>query len=124
MLADFGVFYLLPGEEKERLTGGAIGRDRFHHPVLGAGISAFGAYYRQDWKTAERTWDVLLANPYARIDLREPSGAQGLVELPGAIPWINTNEASQWSLNTILSLELIADALPNALSEEESVHEA
>jgi hypothetical protein len=74
--------------------------------------------------TAERTWDVLLANPYARIDLREVAGAEDPAARPGIIPWINTNEASQWSLNTILSLELIADALPAAIAEEEPEHEA
>ncbi|MNY78374.1 hypothetical protein D3C86_2185920 [compost metagenome] len=26
--------------------------------------------------------------------------------------WMNTNEAAQWSLNTIISLELIPDSMP------------
>lgn len=28
------------------------------------------------------------------------------------VDWMNTNEASQWSLNTIIALELIAESLP------------
>jgi hypothetical protein len=31
------------------------------------------------------------------------------------IDWMNTNEASQWSLNTILSLELISEWLPSSV---------
>ncbi|GAB2670734.1 hypothetical protein ACFQWB_04770 [Paenibacillus thermoaerophilus] len=114
MLAEFGWFYLLLPEEKTRYTEGRISPDRFHHPVLGAGIAAYGAWRRNDREAAERTWAVLLENPYARTDLRRSAVERRYLSPLPEIGWINTNEASQWSLNAILALELIPDSLPEA----------
>lgn len=113
MLAEFGVFYNLPQEEKDAITGGIInGPLRFEHAVLSVGIAAYGAYYRQDTATAERSWSILLANPFGRVNLqREAARVQYVHEL-NEIDWMNTNEASQWSINAIISLELIAAELP------------
>lgn len=113
MLAEFGVFYNLPQEEKDAWSGGAItGKLRFEHPVLSVGIAAYGARYRGDRATADRCWDILLRNPFGRTNLASRRRTVRQVRNMGEIEWMNTNEASQWSLNTIIALELIAEALP------------
>ncbi|MFD1956032.1 hypothetical protein ACFSL6_18105 [Paenibacillus thailandensis] len=113
MMADFGIFYNLPQEEKDQITGGAISTKRFEHPVLTLAIVAYGAWFRKDKRTADFAWSTLLGHPFAYTDLeRDAASVQYVGELQ-EIDWINTNDASQWSLNTIISLELIADALPD-----------
>lgn len=112
MMADFGLFYLLPQEEKDKLTGGAISHSRFEHPVLSIAIVAFGAFYKQDGQAARAAWDELLENPFARVDLQSGAVDVKYVDSLREIDWINTNEAAQWSLNTIISLELIENWLP------------
>jgi hypothetical protein len=124
MLAEFGVFYNLPKEEKERLTGGAIRDESFGHPVLATGIAAFGAYHRQDQATARTTWSILLANRYAQTDLQNEAHDAAHVGPQREIDWINTNEAAQWSLNTILALELIADLLPERIGDAQEAARA
>lgn len=112
MMADFGIFYHLSQEEKDRITGGAISGKRFEHPVLTLALVAYGARFREDARTKELAWSILLEHPFAYTDLeREASVVQYVGELQ-EFDWMNTNDASQWSLNTIISLELIADALP------------
>ncbi|WP_245864289.1 hypothetical protein [Paenibacillus donghaensis] len=113
MLAEFGVFYNLPQEEKDLLSGGLItGKLRFEHPVLSVGIAAYGAYYLKDQATAERCWSILLDNPFALVNLQQEASRVTYVAELDEIDWINTNEASQWSLNTIIALQLIPEALP------------
>jgi RNase P/RNase MRP subunit p29 len=119
MMADFGLFYLLPQEEKVKQTGGAISSGRFDHPVLSIAIVAFGAFCKQDGRVARTAWDVLLQNPFARTDLQSESAVVTYVDELEEIDWINTNEAAQWSLNTIISLELIDSWLPRAAMEAE-----
>ncbi len=114
MLAEFGVFYNLPQEEKDVLSGGAItGKLRFEHPVLSVGIAAFGAWYRGDAATAARCWSILLENPFGLVDLQREQQQVTYMEELNEIDWMNTNEASQWSLNTIIALELIPEDLPD-----------
>ena len=113
MLAEFGVFYNLPQEDKDALTGGAItGQLRFEHPVLSVAIAAYGAWYKDDRATAERCWNILLQNPFGAMNLQEEQTRVTYTESLNEIGWMNTNEASQWSLGTIIALELIAEALP------------
>lgn len=115
MLAEFGVFYNLPDEEKLARTGGAIGHGkwRFEHPVLSVGIAAFGAFYEQNAEVAQLCWSILLGNEFGRVNLREAAKEAAYVRELTEIDWMNTNEASQWSINTILSLELISEYLPD-----------
>jgi hypothetical protein len=112
MMAEFGVYYNMTQEEKDRITKGAVSTKRFEHPVLSAAIAAYGAYYRQDQETARRCWSILLGNPFAQVRLLEEAADVTYVDELKEIDWMNTNEASQWSLNTIISLELIPDSLP------------
>lgn len=119
MLAEFGVFYNLPSEEKSALTNGVITGEplRFEHPVLSVAIAAYGAYYRNHAATAARCWSILLGNPFGQTDLKQEEQLVTHVRELREIDWMNTNEASQWSLNTIISLELIGNSLPEKLEE-------
>ncbi|AZK46355.1 hypothetical protein [Paenibacillus lentus] len=121
MLAEFGVFYNLSDEKKLALTGGAIGgnKQRFEHPVLSVAIAAYGAYYRQDAEVAAQCWAILLENNFARVNLQEAAVPVIHLDELLEIEWMNTNEASQWSINTIISLELIADVLPPQIPGQE-----
>jgi hypothetical protein len=116
MLADFGIYYNLPQEEKDKWTGGAVSHENFHHPVLSIAIVAFGAFYRQDAAAARHAWNVLLQNPFSLVRLQEEAASVTYVGELKEIDWINTNEAAQWSLNTIISLELIPEWLPENIS--------
>ncbi|WP_019636004.1 hypothetical protein [Paenibacillus fonticola] len=122
MLAEFGVFYNLPEEEKFALTDGAIGggKLRFEHPVLSVAIAAYGAYYRKNAAVAAQCWSILLNNDFARTNLQKAGTPVTHVEEQLEIEWMNTNEASQWSINTMISLELIANHLPDFLDLAES----
>lgn len=115
MLAEFGVYYNKSQEEKDKLTNGQISTKRFEHPVLSAAIVAYGAYYKKDEETALKCWDILLGNPFAVVDLQKEASSVTHVGQLNEIDWMNTNEAAQWSLNTIIALELIADHLPKLL---------
>lgn len=113
MMADFGVFYNLSQEDKDQITGGAISTKRFEHPVLTLALVAYGAWYRKDRRTADVAWSTLLGHPFATTDLEKDAVDVTYVDKLKEIDWMNTNEASQWSLNTIISLELIPDSLPD-----------
>ncbi|WP_426227688.1 hypothetical protein [Pseudarthrobacter sp. DSP2-3-2b1] len=109
MLADFGRFYALPEEEKQRLTGGALDDSHFSWPSMATGMMAYGAWYYRDEELAAKAWDILLENaggglsaPFAE-SLQHAQTWQPVVEHPA----ISTNWASQWALNATLCLELI-----------------
>ncbi|QAY65053.1 hypothetical protein [Paenibacillus protaetiae] len=117
MMADFGVFYNLPQEEKDRITGGTISDRHFEHPVLTTALVAYGAWYRQDRRTADTAWSILLGSRFAHTDLQRQAAGVSYVRELKEIGWMNTNEASQWSLNVIISLALIGEALPGQWAE-------
>lgn len=123
MMADFGVFYNLSQAEKDQITGGTISTKQFEHPVLTLAIVAFGAWYRKDRRTADFAWSTLLNHPFATVDLEKDAATVTYVDEVQEFEWMNTNEASQWSLNTIISLALIPDALPeHACSSREKAN--
>ncbi|MGN7455728.1 exo-rhamnogalacturonan lyase family protein [Paenibacillus pasadenensis] len=112
MMADFGLFYHLPQEEKDDITGGKISASSFGHPVLTLALVAYGASYRQEERTARLAWSFLMEHPFATVDLVNDAQTVSYVHELREIDWMNTNEASQWSLNAIICLELLGDALP------------
>lgn len=122
MMAELGVYFNLPQEEKDRLTHGEISHKSFEHPVLSGAIAAYGAWYKKDRRTAENCWRVLAGNPFSRVKLQEEAAEVTHVGDLHEIDWINTNEASQWSLNTIISLELIGDALDDTMFPGGTTH--
>nr|WP_248927763.1 hypothetical protein [Paenibacillus hamazuiensis] len=115
MMAEFGEFYLLPQEVKAEKTGGAISKWDWGHPVLAAGIIAYGASRRNNRELARQVWDILLQEPTLGA-IGAPEQIDGLqyVRPVQEIRSVSTNIASQWSLNTILSLELLKDSLPES----------
>lgn len=80
--------------------------------MLSVAIAAYGAWVKDDRATAELCWSILLENPFGKLRLEEELKRVMYTEALDEIDWMNTNEASQWSLNTIIALELIAEALP------------
>lgn len=111
MMAEFGVYYNLSQEEKDLVTHGEISTSRFEHPVLSVAIVAYGAAYKNNAAAAQKAWSILLGNDFAKIDLQRNAIDVTYVDGLKEIDWMNTNEAAQWSLNTIISLELIAEEL-------------
>ncbi|WP_028611308.1 hypothetical protein [Paenibacillus harenae] len=123
MMAEFGVYYNLPQEEKDKVTGGTVRHEHFEHPVLSIAIAAFGAFYKQDDRTARLAWRVLLQNPFSQAPLPDAARKVTYVGELQEIDWINTNEAAQWSLNTVISLELIPEWLTEELENSGSLAE-
>ncbi|OCT15751.1 hypothetical protein A8709_15920 [Paenibacillus pectinilyticus] len=117
MMADLGVYYNQTQEEKDKMTHGQISTKHFEHPVLSAAITAYGAYYKQDDETARMCWSILLGSAFAKVDLQEKVSNVTHVDTLREIDWMNTNEAAQWSLNTIIALELISEWLPESVNE-------
>ncbi|MDR6551126.1 hypothetical protein [Paenibacillus qinlingensis] len=112
MMAELGVYYNQTQEQKDKLTYGQISTKHFEHPVLSAAITAYGAFYKRDDETAEKCWSILLGNEFAKVDLQKDATIVTHVDTLHEIDWMNTNEAAQWSLNTIIALELISEWLP------------
>lgn len=118
MVAEYGAFYTLPNEEKARRTDGAIQGKDWNIPMLATAMMAFAANRGGDKALAEEAWSLLLKDlnhwtiPIPTEPVPVPRGEY--VRDIDEIPWISTNTVSQWSINVIVCLELIGDALPEA----------
>ena len=117
MLADYGRFYYLSKENQVKESGGITADREFSLPYMAAAIGAYGAWYFQDKDLAKTVWKILLMQQYKD---GKPEGFcihtvnnRGNRELLSEIPRISTNHAAQWSLNVIMALEFIRDALPD-----------
>lgn len=114
MLVEIGEFYNLPREKKMELTNGEISGRGYAWPMFSTGIMAYAAWQKSDKKLAAQAWQILMHD--STMDELE----KGSIKLDDSayirpireIPAISTNGVSQWSLNAILCLELIADELP------------
>lgn len=115
MMAQFGVYYNLSQEEKDAITDGSVSHHHFEHPILSVAIAAYGAFHLNNQATANRVWVIILENDFARVRLQEDASVVTYIDTLKEIDWINTNEAAQWSLNTIISLELIPESLPQEI---------
>jgi hypothetical protein len=113
MLAEFGEFYVLSNEEKLKRSNGVLHDKLFSLPMLASGMVAYAAAKKNDAKLAEKAWNLLLNEEISEmvlpIKVQEISTWREITEIPS----ITTNTTSQWCLNTIVSLELIGDYLPN-----------
>jgi len=119
MLAELGAFYNLPPEEKRRRTSGAISGKGYAWPMFSTGLVAYAAAKYSDKSLAELAWNILLEDPgmgrapfEQRIEAVDPAEYVRPLRENTAI---STNGVSQWSLNAILCLELIGDALPDEI---------
>lgn len=121
MIADFGRFYLLSPEEKERVAGGLFGKRTASFPYMVTAMSAFGAEYYKDENLAHWSWHYLIN------ELLSAGGEKGFApqyledtanqKLLKEIPWISTNFTAQWCLNAIMALEMIGGYMPETLEE-------
>lgn len=119
MLVELGAFYFLDSEEKSRRTGGKIEKRHFDWPMFATGIAAYSAMCRKDRELAKQTWKILLENLEQISSSEGFGGEQGYARAEDGsprceIPGISTNTTAQWCLNTIMCLEFIRDALPEA----------
>lgn len=125
MMADYGRFYFLPDDEKQKESNGLIGSREFSLPFMAASMGAYGAAYLKDDLTARRTWAVLL---HTMLDGKNSEGF-AVKKTPDLgnqaelteIPWISTNFVAQFGLNTIMVLDFIRDHLPATIDEAQSL---
>jgi hypothetical protein len=115
MLAEYGVFYFLPKDEK-KIKAPLIGNGGFSFPYMAAAMGAYGARYYKNEALAKQVIETL------REEINRNTNGKGVqTELVSyvnkedlqEIPWISTNVAAQWCLNSIVCLELIKEFLPN-----------
>ncbi|MCR2805640.1 hypothetical protein NQZ67_17285 [Paenibacillus sp. SCIV0701] len=126
MLAEYGEFYNLPKEEKIRRTSGALQGKDWNIPMLSTAMMAFSASRMNNGELAKQAWDYLLRSPYnwsveIPLETREVP-RQEFVRSIREIPWISTNTVSQWSINTIVCLEMIGEHLPVTIMPQEEVN--
>lgn len=111
MLADYGRFYFLPEDEKQKESGGILGKRQFTLPMFATGIGAYGAKRLNDEALAERVWKTLLDSQFNRLS---PDGFEPVIlkdkgncaEL-SEIAWISTNHVAQFCLNAIMVMEFL-----------------
>lgn len=117
MLADYGWFYFLPYDVQREKSGGILGDRVFTIPFMASAMGAFGAMIRKDEKLAGTVWSTLLEGRTTPVHgrgfdhpdrLTDEGNQENLTE----IPWVSTNDAAQWCLNVIVSLEFIRGELP------------
>jgi hypothetical protein len=115
MLAEFGEFYLLPDEEKKERSNGKLSDKCFSWPMFSTGIAAYAANRNMNSKLAEKAWRLLYKelnkNTKEMIAVNTINSWRKLSEDPK----VTTNCVSQWSINTIMCLELIGDMIPKNL---------
>ena len=111
MLAQYGRFYFLPDDEKQKESGGLIGDRQFTIPMFACGIGAYGAWKLKDDVLAERVWKTLLDAQYKDCSeegfVAHPVENAGNQEDLAEIPWISTNHVAQFCLNAIMVMEFL-----------------
>jgi len=113
MLAEYGEFYNLPAEEKQKRTNGAVSGMGFAFPVFSAALLSYAAVYKNDEKLAKKVWEILIGDG----SLKKPVFEMNDMDIDSAeyirhireIPWVSTNTVAQWCLNTIIALELVGN---------------
>ncbi|MBQ3912960.1 MAG: hypothetical protein II694_08305 [Lachnospiraceae bacterium] len=111
MLAEYGRFYFLPDDEKQKESNGLIGDRQFTLPMFATGIGAYGAAKLNDSVLARRAIKTLTDAQYGEYS---PNGYEPVV-VPDAgnnaelkeIAWISTNHAAQFGLNAIMLMEFL-----------------
>ena len=111
MLADYGRFYFLPEDEKQKESNGILEKRQFTLPMFATGIGAYGAKRLNDDVLAERVWKTLLdsqfndmsPNGFEPVVLKDKGNCENLSE----ISWISTNHVAQFCLNVIMVMEFL-----------------
>ena len=119
LLSVYGGFYYLTPEQKSEKTNGQIENRPFAFPWFASDIGAYAAAQTRDQELATTVWKNLLN---ALIKIGDESGFAPQIYAKDdekkdlfEIPWIKTNFAAQWGLNTITTLEFLRDALPDTM---------
>lgn len=119
LLSVYGGFYYLTPEQKKEKTHGLIEKRPFAFPWFASDIGAYAAFFTKDKSLAKTVWKNLLN---ALIKIGDEAGFTPVCYATDdqkkahmEIVWIKTNFAAQWGLNTITTLELLRDALPDTM---------
>ena len=119
LLSVYGGFYYLTPEQKKEKTHGSIEKRPFAFPWFASDIGAYAAFFTKDKSLAKTVWKNLLN---ALIKIGDEAGFTPVCYATDdqkkahmEILWIKTNFAAQWGLNTITTLELLRDALPDTM---------
>lgn len=119
LLSVYGGFYYLTPEQKKEKTHGLIEKRPFAFPWFASDIGAYAAFFTKDKSLAKTVWKNLLN---ALIKIGDEAGfipvcyaTDDQKKAHMEIVWIKTNFAAQWGLNTITTLELLRDALPDTM---------
>lgn len=121
LLADYGEFYMLAPEEKKAATRGLIENRPFSQPYFAGALCAFAAKCRGKETLARDVAACLLQALFGKCGLSGFEPQSYTVDAAGKvrweIPWISTNHASQWSLNTLVALDFIREYFPETTEE-------
>ena len=122
MLLQYGSFYFLPAEEKQRISNGLINGNGFVYPYMATALASYAARELKDEKLAYQVWQVLVhslagANKDEGFD-EEVVSYYNNPQLREMF-WISTNFAAQWSLNTIIAMEYTKDYMKQSKDEYE-----
>ncbi|WP_143316747.1 hypothetical protein [Clostridium sp. HBUAS56017] len=118
MIAEFGAFYMLSDEEKKKRTNGKLSNKCFSWPMFATGMAAYCAKRNRDRKLGKKAWNLLFKELNAKSkNMITPSvikSWRSIYEDPN----VTTNCVSQWSINTIMCLELIGDMIPEEFTSK------
>ena len=111
MLVQYGAFYFLSPEEKERCSNSQVAGKGWGLPMCASAMVAYAAHALEDERLGREVWDCLFTELYKTPEpQREVEYVTGIIqEKPG----ISTNTCAQWCLNVITSLELVGKYLPS-----------
>ena len=122
MLAEFGRFYFLSSEEKQKEGKGLKRAGAYSFPYMAAAMGAYAAKEYKDENLAYKVWKELIgALPQGGFDKKMVKYYNN--DKLEEIVHISTNFASQWCLNTIVCLELIKEYIPKSLKEHNNEKE-
>ncbi|MDY3971209.1 MAG: hypothetical protein SOZ28_00635 [Clostridia bacterium] len=110
MLVQYGKFYFLPVEEKQRISNGLINGNGFVYPYMASALCSYAAKQTDDERLAYQVWQVLVhslagkdkTDNFDKTVLKNYFNNENLDEMF----WISTNFTAQWCLNVIVALEL------------------
>lgn len=121
MMADYGAFYILPKDEKMRLTDNGVSRSGWAYPYMAAGMTAYSAARRKDAELGYKVWQILVHSLAGKdkkdsFEINKVDNYFNKKEL-NEMFWISTNFTAQWCLNTIVALGLVEEYLPENIED-------
>lgn len=123
MLVQYGKFYFLTPDEKERVTNGLVQGDGFDYPYMASALCAYAAKETNDEELAYKVWQVLI-HSLAGKDKKDNFDTSVVKnyfnnESLREMFWVSTNFVAQWCLNVIFALESTKDYMKNSLDDYE-----